>query len=141
MTTNRKPPVKYTQALMERICELLVTGRSLRSICADPGMPDKTTVLRWCSKYPQAEGRYTMARQMQAECFADEIIEIADKATAKNYNAKRLQVDSRKWVAANLLPKKYGHKTEGEAAAVGGTLKVVVEYVAQPVPKGVADGG
>src|SRR5262245_23405385 len=35
-------------------------------------------------------------------------IEIADAATQENCNVARLRVDTRKWAAARLAPKKYG---------------------------------
>jgi hypothetical protein len=42
--------------------------------------------------------------------MADEIVEIADNATPQDAHVARLKVDARKWVAAKLLPKKYGDR-------------------------------
>ncbi len=41
-----------------------------------------------------------------------ECLEIADKATPENVSVARLQVDTRKWAAARLAPKKYGDRVE-----------------------------
>lgn len=78
---------------------------------------------------------YARARESQAEVLADEIIEIADDSSedfifaegedkdgngAKKFINKEyvkrsaLRVDARKWVAAKLLPKKYGDLTRHE---------------------------
>src|SRR5262245_39231868 len=48
------------------------------------------------------------AREAQADKFFKECIEIADAATQENCNVARLRVDTRKWAAARLAPKKYG---------------------------------
>ena len=50
----------------------------------------------------------TRAREAQADKFFKECIEIADAATQENCNVARLRVDTRKWAAARLAPKKYG---------------------------------
>ena len=47
------------------------------------------------------------AREAQADKFFKECIEIADAATQENCNVARLRVDTRKWAAARLAPKKY----------------------------------
>src|SRR5262249_25438144 len=52
--------------------------------------------------------RDTRAREAQADKFFKECIEIADAATQENCNVARLRVDTRKWAAARLAPKKYG---------------------------------
>ena len=52
--------------------------------------------------------RYARAHEAQADKFFKECIEIADAATQKNCNVARLRVDTRKWAAARLAPKKYG---------------------------------
>jgi hypothetical protein len=46
-----------------------------------------------------------MADKLFKEC-----LEIADKATPENVSVARLQVDTRKWAAARLAPKKYGDR-------------------------------
>jgi hypothetical protein len=55
--------------------------------------------------------RYTRAKELQAENLAEEIIEIAD-GESEDVQRDRLRVESRKWVAAKLLPKKYGEKLD-----------------------------
>jgi hypothetical protein len=72
-----------------------------------------------------------MAREVQAETMADEIVSIAD-GTGMGVEERvalsardRLRVDSRKWVASKLLPKKYGDKLQQEVSGPdGGALSV-----------------
>ena len=58
--------------------------------------------------------RDTRAREEQADKFFKECIEIADAATQENCNVARLRVDTRKWAAARLAPKKYGDHVQHE---------------------------
>jgi hypothetical protein len=58
---------------------------------------------------------YTRAREEQADKLAKEILELSDKIEDDNQvkvQLARLQVDSRKWLAARLAPKKYGDHIE-----------------------------
>jgi hypothetical protein len=73
---------------------------------------------------------YIHARECQAELFACEIIDIADETPiteqpdpdggvtlridAAGVQRNKLRVDARKWVAARLLPRKYGERKEIE---------------------------
>lgn len=96
-------------AVADEICERIANGESLRSICQDDWMPTTTTVYRWLQDYPDFRDQYADARARQADHYADQIVTIAD--TADDANKARLQIDARKWVAAKLLPKKYGERT------------------------------
>lgn len=40
-------PIKFTQAIADRICERIADRESLRSICRDEGMPAMSSVLSW----------------------------------------------------------------------------------------------
>lgn len=109
--------------LAEEICERIGNGESLRSICQDDYMPTTTTVYRWLQDYPDFRDQYADARARQADFYADQIVTLAD--TAEDHNKARLQIDARKWVAAKLLPKKYGERVT--ATHEGGDKPVQVE--------------
>lgn len=120
-------PISFTPEIADEICERLAAGESLRAICRDEHIPDKTTVGRWLAdKNNQAfRTQYAQAREAQADHYLEEIIEIADNATddiralgnntplginASAIARARLQVDARKWVMSKLAPKKYGER-------------------------------
>ena len=128
-------PTDYTQETADIICERLADGESLRTICDDEDMPARSTVFRWLSLHKEFSDQYARAKEVQAEVLADELISIADDGRndwmerktdegdhlgwRENGEALRrsaLRIDTRKWVAAKLLPKKYGEKI-----AVGGS--------------------
>lgn len=117
-------PSVYTDELADAICERLCDGESLRSICRDEEMPHIATILRMIDRHDHFREQYTRAMAVRAETMAEEILDIADNGTNDTYtdeegNEKtnhdviarsRLRVDSRKWLASKLLPKKYGEK-------------------------------
>jgi hypothetical protein len=115
-------PSKYKEQA-EIVLELLSLGRSLRQIAAVKGMPDEITVLRWVVKHPEFREQYARARERQAEFYATQMIDIADDVSndvtgelkmPNNVAVQRakLQIDTRKWIAAKLLPKKYGDRVD-----------------------------
>lgn len=127
-TSTRAPQVHYSDDLLEKMMELVATGTSLSKVCELPGMPDRTTVLRWIAKDPNIKTRYDSAIAMRAEMHADQIIEIADTPASAEFcspkdpsgvNHRRLQIDARKWIVCKLLPKVYGDKPETAAAILG----------------------
>ncbi len=131
--TKAKPkkkgrPSLYTEALAAGICRRLAEGETLRSVCRDKAMPDKATILRWLADKKKADFRaqYAHAREMQADALFDEALVIADDASDdwaedkdgkktldhENIQRSRLRVDTRKWAAGKLAPKKYGDKLD-----------------------------
>lgn len=102
--------VEYSEDVVDSVLEQLALGMSIVEICSAEDMPNKSTWFRWLSEKDGLQDRYARAREAQAEVYANEIVEIADNAT--DANLARLQIDSRKWVASKLLPKKYGDKVE-----------------------------
>jgi hypothetical protein len=88
--------------------------------------------MSWLTKKPDFLEQYTRAREIQAETQFDELIDIVDQPpelshiTDKNgelvevkfdssYVAwMKLRVDTRKWTAARMAPKKYGEQKQPE---------------------------
>jgi hypothetical protein len=101
-------PSGFSPDIANAICERIANGESLRTICEEDGQPDKATVFRWLASNTEFRDQYAHAREMQAETYADEMVNIAD--AAKDANLARLQIDARKWKASKLAPKKYGDK-------------------------------
>lgn len=112
---------EYSQEMFDAMCELIADGKSLRAICDVEGMPSKSLFLRWVSNNGELRDQYALAREAQAEGFADELIEIADDASqdvtgklqmpnAVAVQRAKLRTDTRKWVMSKILAKKYGDK-------------------------------
>lgn len=118
----------FTQEIADKICEGLIEGKSLRSICLEDGKLKASTVCFWLVKFPQFAEQYVRAREAQADTLADEMLDIADNGVndwverqdgTLEYNGdhvqrSRLRIDSRKWIASKMKPKVYGDKYIGE---------------------------
>jgi hypothetical protein len=128
---HRGRPTIFSPELADRICERLADGESLRRICLDEDMPGKSTVMRWLAKFPEFRDQYARAREVQADTLFDECLEIADDSsgdfTTKETDSgpvqivnhehiarSKLRVDTRKWMAGKLAPKKYGDRQQIE---------------------------
>lgn len=117
---------KYSPELFDKICEeIATTSNGLKYICAQNDVTASAFYV-WIDKDKDLLDRYMRARDAQADLLADEIIEIADHSeedhtpfTGGNVvNRDKLRIESRKWIASKLKPKKYGDKldvtTDGE---------------------------
>lgn len=135
---NGRPSV-YTEELATTICTRIACGESLRSICRDDAIPHIATVMRWVFLHPEFREHYRLAREMQAEGMADEMQDIADNGSndwmekhdadgnftgwRENGEAMRrsqLRIETRKWIAARLLPKRWGDKQVTEISGPDG---------------------
>ena len=120
-------PQGYNEELVRAVCTRISEGESLRSICRAPGMPPKATWFYWLHKYPDVVKLYQEALRARADVFVEDMLDIADDASNDwmerndpnnrgwlanhdNINRSRLRVDTRKWIAARMFPKKYGDR-------------------------------
>ena len=127
-------PSIYSEKLVERILEEIASGRSVISLCREEDWtPNAETWYRWLYKKEGLSNRYARAKSFQSEREADIILDIADSATNQDYQVARLRVDARKWVASNLLPNKYGDKTQVDHTTSDGSMKppTIIELVAK----------
>jgi hypothetical protein len=125
---NRRSYLTYSPELADRVCELMIEGQSLRQVCEMPGMPSRQSIFNWLEKNEEFRQRYEIARLMQVECWAHEIIEIADDTSGdfvinergervvdhENINRARLKIDARKWLMSKLHPQRYGDRVTAD---------------------------
>jgi len=123
-------PSEYSPEVVDAICDRMVDGQGLLKICADEGMPGRVTVYRWLASNPEFRKRFAEAREALMDFYAEQILSIAfdesgdvildqgkdGKTSAVANHAKvqrdRLKVDTLKWIASRLFPKRYGDKME-----------------------------
>lgn len=124
-------PSGYSEEVAGTICQEIMEGKSLRTICAGKDMPSASTVYAWLGQSPEFQDMYARAREIQADVLADEILEIADADL--DPNRARVMIDARKWLAGKLRPKKYGDRVELDHR-VDNTGMVVKFTVATAMP-------
>lgn len=111
-------PSEYTLEMAERICNEIVSGRTLNEIGGREGFPSRCTVYHWLEKYPEFVELYDRAKLAAADFHVDRTLEIADDDSGDDGNdsvqRSGLQVKTRQWIAARLAPSRYGdfNKTE-----------------------------
>lgn len=116
-------PTDYNQKIVDKICELLSQGKSLKKICEADEMPDISTVFKWLGKFPEFVDKYDIAKQNGLEArelelaeLGQEAIEMAQKVDSRSSNAVvaayKLKADNMKWAMSKLKPKKYGDKVD-----------------------------
>lgn len=96
----------------DAICDRMINGESLRAICAEDDMPDRSTVLRWMAENGDFATKCARARELQADLMDDLIIETANACTSETAPADRVKIAAYQWRAAKLAPKRYGEKLE-----------------------------
>src|SRR4029077_821269 len=106
----------------------MIEGVSLRAICEMSGMPSRRSIFYWLQNNGEFREKYEIARLMQVEYWAHEIIEIADDTSGdfvinergeravdhENINRARLRVDARKWLMSKLHPQRYGDRVTAD---------------------------
>jgi hypothetical protein len=111
-------PTIYTKELGERICkEVRNTVRGLQFICdSHDEFPVSSTVKEWLfdGRYPEFSALYADSKRYQAETLADEVMEVSYNAEEHHRTGgvekSKLKVDSLKWIAGHLSPKKWNDK-------------------------------
>lgn len=100
------------QKVIDIIFKEMTKGRSLRQICSRKDMPDKATVLRWLADSSEYATIIAHAREAQIEHYIDLVFEKAENCglTTEEIAKTKLEIDTIKWVASKLKPKKYGDK-------------------------------
>lgn len=115
----------FTPELGDKICNDISTSNlGLRAICKNNGV-DYSTFKRWVVDNESFRAQYARAKEEQAEMLVEDMLDIADDSSNDTIetekgpipnnewiNRSRLRVDTRKWIASKLLPKKYGDKLD-----------------------------
>lgn len=128
-TAKRKvgAPTIKTVALLEKICTGIAMGKSARAMCIELGISQRV-LWNWLASDEKFMQQYARAKDLCADVYAEEVIEISDDSAKDTYIDEkgremvnqevvaraRLRVDARKWYASKLAPKKYGDRVVNE---------------------------
>jgi hypothetical protein len=150
------------QKVMNLLCDLLSCSHKSLATCLNEVNEilklkvAPTMIYEWMHEDAELANRYARAKQDQADLLVEEMLAISDddsqdaifvevddksgksaKMVCNNefIQRSRLRVDTRKWIASKLKPKKYGDKLEIETSDDGHPLIVVTSAVGfLPVP-------
>lgn len=131
-------PTIFTTKLGELINFRIAEGESLRNICLDETMPNRSSVHLWLIQGKAEEAtqelkdfsdQYELAVEVRAENMFDELEAIADDGSndwmekelnnghiidvvnSEHIQRSRLRTDVRKWKLSKMLPKRFGDRT------------------------------
>ena len=109
-------PSLYTPELAETICTRIADGEGLRAICREEHIPGRQTVMDWLNspgaQFDEFRAKYARARELQGDLLDEQIQQVADVATPEDVQVAKLRVETMKWRASKLNPKKYGDKID-----------------------------
>jgi len=143
-------PTRYTPELAAKVCAQVAAGVTMKTLCVPEDMPSRASVYVWLGKYPDFLDSYARAKVEAADALVEEILDIADdgrndwmevydkegdcvgyRVNGEHVQRSRLRVDTRKWVASKLNPRKYGEKVEmNHDVKEGGTLEALLIQLA-----------
>lgn len=116
----------------ETVIKLIRNGSGLRAACRKVGVPDNT-FLGWVAAEPALAEQYARALDCGYDVEADQIIALSQKDynLVRNKNgalvidpgevqARKLEIDTRKWILARRAPKKYGDRVTTEISGPDG---------------------
>lgn len=123
-------PSKYSQAVVESICEQLATGVPMAQICRQDGMPAYRTVKDWMDEDSErgllVSAAIARAREEGFDAIAADCLGIADDGT-RDYEQRedgtlvvnhdhiqrsKLRIETRLKLLAKWDPKRYGEKMQ-----------------------------
>ena len=119
-------PTKYSDEWARQFCDLISQGKSVVDVCAMEGQPSRDSVYTWMREREDFSDMYARAREERADLLFERIAAIAEDATGdyvkkedgtwvvdhENIQRSRLRVDTMKWMASKLAPRKYGDRVE-----------------------------
>lgn len=136
--------------VIDLICDELATSSqglgkiiiNQRDMTGD--FPSYSTIMKWISEDDKISDKYARAKEAQADYMADEMLDIADDGSndwmakldkdgsnigyqlnGEHVQRSRLRLDTRKWLASKLKPKKYGEKIQQEHSGQVGLTQVL----------------
>jgi hypothetical protein len=149
-----RPRTLHKEEIMDKICEIISTSNkslpsTLIQLKQEHGIEiGNRTVWTWLDSNPKFQQDYARAKETQSDYLVDEMLDIADdiardeieicdaggNVTRKMNNEyvqrSRLRLDTRKWIASKLKPKKYGEKLE--LGTGDGAINIHVTYGNKP---------
>lgn len=108
---------------IEELCEFIAGGGATHNlnVWCETNDFNYTTVLKWLATDKKRQALYDQARDLRADAIFDEIVTVANEPVPSNNFGnldsgavadKRLRIDTLKWMAGRLAPKRYGDKVQ-----------------------------
>ena len=117
-------PTKYTKELAEEIANAIASSELglIHLVNANPHWPERSTIFLWRRTHQEFSDMYMRAKEDQAEVVVEYMQEVMSEPhrwedpetgiVKVDVPMLRLKMDTMKWHAAKLKPKKFGDAKE-----------------------------
>lgn len=116
----------YSDEAVDKILARISEGELLLKICQEPGMPTRAQFYNWLLTRPAMRDRYARARLAWADWHAESVMDMVTDPkgnyidqngnrlplTHEEVGARRLHIDSVKWLVGKWAPRTYGDSPE-----------------------------
>ncbi len=123
--------MQYSRPFAEVICQRIVDGAILKTLCNEPGMPKYAVICRWSAQYPEFKEMLATAERHRAEGMTDEALEVARELHERDY--KKLAdiqaatlLTNQLWQKAGAGSAKFQPKAKADAPT-NVAIQVVIE--------------
>ena len=104
-----QPIIRKQMALLDKagefgIFEFISQGGNIAQLKKKFGVGNRA-FYKWLKLEPNRHQKYKEAQKEKADYLAESCLEISDSSNQSNYNANRLKIDTRKWIAGQLNEK------------------------------------
>lgn len=90
----------FSEDVIDELLDALREGKSMREICSDKRMPDRTTIMRWAKQEDELAANIVRAREAGYYARAEQAVE--DAKTATDAALGRLAFDAERWHLSKL---------------------------------------
>lgn len=116
---------RITPEMWSDILMMIEEGHTIRSISAMADVAGWSAIRRFIRESEEARTQYARAREIAAEAYEAQILDIAEKTSPLDAPASKIKIDALKWIMSKRAPKVYGDKiTQEVTGADGGPLQV-----------------
>jgi hypothetical protein len=117
-------PTKYTPQLADEICDAIASSELglAHLVAAHPHWPERQNIFLWIRKYPEFRDKYAKAKEDQTDVCVEYMQEVMNEPHKLEdpetglYRVDvpmlRLKMDTMKWHASKLKPKKFGDSVQ-----------------------------
>ena len=116
-STIGRPLMPFDPDIAEKICELVMNGLTICSICQMDEMPDIRTVWKWMESHEEFMLSYNRARTLRAEIRVANIDIVCEAVIDERIDSTsaRVIIDAQKWQAGKENQRLYGDKMQVES--------------------------
>ena len=142
-------PSEYNETVCNYILGQIELGRSVKSICDEDDMPNRSTFYRWIDNNDELRNKYARAAEARADLLFEGMLDIADNSQKDMITLEdgrevvdhnvigrdKLRIDTRKWILAKMNPKKYGDSSKVDVTSGGEKLPAERTVKIEIVPR------